>query len=246
MFNFRIKGRHRNHLSRREIMDHVSRVVRITKVTGLLILTVFVQNCTPVFSDFQSAHTAGKGNVHYTPSYSAVLRSDPNSFDDDPTTQKIQNNYAMRVDMGVHERVDAQFGFALIQPDESIEVQPGVGFGPKVAFIPGKLAFSISVATLLEEGNWWHIQPALITTAPITEQINLNQSLKYIHTFDKDWDNFLAVNLGAGFAISRYHSIIRPEAGILFSESGSNSTIIWSIGLGITVNISSVNGISLD
>ena len=107
-----------------------------------------------------------------------------------------------------------------------------LGIGPKFTLKKDKFAAYIPFGIELSEGELAQIQPTLIYTAQLAENVELNTSLKYILLFEGDSGNPLGFNIGLGIG-KPGKFIVRPEYGFLYylDEFGNGHNEHFSIGM---------------
>jgi hypothetical protein len=180
----------------------------------------------------QSARTVGKGKLESTPSYSSV------SFAEDGEGFKAQNHYGIQFGYGLSDDTDLRVRIEhIVVDDNNVDVSAtAIGFGPKFgkndrfAFY---LPIGFAVGEDIETSETWEILPTLLFTIPVNENLELNPSTMYIITTNKDSDNLIAFNLGAGFSSDLSKWMIRPEYGHLYNFNESGHFSQFSIGLTI-------------
>lgn len=201
-----------------------------------VILVSIINSCAPVFSDLQSARTAGKGGVEVTPSYSSV------SMNSDGSTEAVQNHFGVQAAYGITPKIDLRLRYEFIGfKDEEWRDELGNfhiwGFGPKFNLLPDKISLFVPVGGILNtedsDGSNLELQPTVLLTYPMfNNMIDLNLSAKYIIFLSDGGDgNWIAVNFGLALGKDVTNFAIRPEYGILFSPGDEGSYRHFSIGL---------------
>lgn len=200
----------------------------------LLSLFLTLPGCVTIFSDFQSAETLGKGNVEVTPAASGV------GLTDDGESERIQSNYGVQMGIGVADGVDARIRieFPTLYGEPStfgdfIIFAAGPKFRLNGDYIAAYLPLGFMMGEDVETSETWEIQPTLLFSVPISEEIEFNPSAKIILPFG-DRDATFAFN--AGFAFWLDNIAIRPELGIMKSFEDPEGTF-YHYGIGFTYKI---------
>ena len=205
----------------------------ITPIVGLFIL-FFTNSCAPVFSEMQSARTAGKNQVEGTASFSSV------GFSEDGESNHIQNHAGFQAAYGLSDAVDLRVRYAAVWLDGDIgEVNVNIlAVGPKFSIIKDRLSGYLPLGFAFgsdvdSDVNTWQFHPTLIGTIPVIEKLEFNPSFKVLLPFESEATVATAINLGLGIKLTE-RLTLRPEYGILFEpgESGSFN----QYGVGITIN----------
>ena len=197
----------------------------------VLLLFFLLPSCAPTFSELQSAKLAGKGRVEITPSYTST------TFSDEGESDKVQDHVGIQFATGVSDNVDLRFRYEYISVDEeggsSVSV---VGIGPKFGFGEGKAAFYVPVGTAFgggaDAGEALQVHPTLLYTYPFSSQFELTGSGKALLMVDRDNDDLVAFNLGAGISSDLSRWALRPEAGILLNPGEDGR--FWHFSVGFT------------
>lgn len=203
---------------------------------SLVLLLSMVNSCAPVFSDLQSARTAGKGGVEVTPSYSSV------SMKVEESSEAVQNHFGVQAAYGITPKIDLRMRYELIGfKDEDLRDELGSfhiwAFGPKVNLVPDILSLYVPVGGILNtedaDGSNLELQPTVLLTYPaFKNMLDLNLSTKYILFLSDDSDGgWVAVNLGLALGKDVRDLAIRPEYGILFKPGEDGSYRHFSIGI---------------
>jgi hypothetical protein len=195
---------------------------------GVLASCCLIPACAPTFSELQSARLAGPGRVEVTPSYSSTF------FSGDGETEKAQDHFGVQLATGVSENVDLRVRYEYIKiEDDGIHV---VGLGPKFSLARDRAAFYIPVGTAIEEdiqsGDLFSFHPTFLYTQPFSPSFELTASGKAILWVDRDIDDYLGFNLGAGISSDLTKWAIRPEGGILINPGEEGS--FWHVSVGFT------------
>ncbi len=203
---------------------------------ALILLLSVINSCAPVFSDLQSARTAGKGRVEVTPSYSRV------SLSSEGSSEALQNHFGLQAAYGITRKIDLRVRYEYIGfADEEFRDELGQfhiwGLGPKVNLIPDMLSLYVPVGGILNsedaDGSNMELQPTVLFTYPMFNNIlDLNLSAKYLIFLSGDNDqSWIAVNFGIALGRDVTNLAIRPEYGILFSPGEEGSYRHFSIGI---------------
>ena len=199
-----------------------------------LSLVLLLSACVPTFSDLQSARLAGPGRVEITPSASVV-----EYFEEDGRWdyEGVQGHLGVQLATGLSDRIDLRFRYEYIDGDwdgdwgEDVHV---VAVGPKFGLIPDRAAVYLPVGTGIgdgvESGDLFQFQPTFLYTYPFNSKFELTGSGKGIVWVDRDMDDLLAFNLGAGVSKDLTKWAIRPEAGILIDPGADRRAWHWSVG----------------
>jgi hypothetical protein len=184
--------------------------------------------CAPTFSELQSAKLVGPGRVEITPNYSSV------SYTEDHT-DKVQDHFGIQFATGVSEKADIRFRYEYIDVKNANGVHV-VGAGPKFSLVPDQFALYVPVGTGLGEdvqsGDLLQIQPTALFTGTLSPHVELTVSGKAILWFDRELDDYLAFNLGAGISKDLSEWAIRPEAGVLVNPGDDGA--FWHLSIGFT------------
>lgn len=200
---------------------------RIAGLTALACCSI-IQACAPTFSEIQSARLAGPGRVELTPSYSSTFLSG------DGGTEKAQDHFGVQFATGVSESVDLRVRYEYIKiEDDGVHV---LGLGPKFGLIEDRAAFYIPVGTAIDEGiqsgDLFSFHPTLLYTWPVNPSFELTASGKAILWVDRDIDDYLGFNLGAGISSDLTRWAIRPEGGVLINPGEDGR--FWHLSVGFT------------
>jgi hypothetical protein len=201
---------------------------RTTGAMSLLGLGLLLSGCAPTFSDLQSARLAGKGRIELTPSFSSVSASG------DEASGHVQNHFGGQVATGVSDKVDLRVRYEYVDAEgEGIHI---LGMGPKFSLVPDRAAFYLPVGTgiadRIQSGDLFQIQPTFLYTQPVNPNFELTGSGKAILWVDRDVDDLVAFNLGAGISSDLQRWAIRPEGGILINPGEDGR--YWHFSLGFT------------
>jgi hypothetical protein len=198
------------------------------KITPLVVL-VFLQilGCTAPFSDFQSTHMAGKGQVEVTPSFATVGYAGA----------QVQHQFGTQFSLGVSDRLDVRARYEGVWIDGSdIDHIDVVGFGPKISLHPDQAALYLPVGFAfgndIESSKTWEAHPTLIATHVVNRLYEVNVTMKMLISLnDENFNTRIAANLGFGIGPDVMKYVIRPEAGVLFHTSGGDPIYQFGIGL---------------
>jgi hypothetical protein len=190
--------------------------------------------CVAPFSEMQGARLVGPGNAEITPSYSYVRVSG------DGEAEKAQDDFALQLAVGVHERVDLRGRYELIRlSGEGLDYTTfhAVGFGPKIAIVPGRVAFyapfGLGFGGALETSESLQFQPTALFTIPVSSQVEINPSAKaQIWLNNDETDDLLAFNIGLGLGPDLDRWAIRPEVGMLIDPGEEGR--FWHFSLGFS------------
>ena len=206
---------------------------RIAGVAAALSPGLLLVACVPTFSDLQSARLAGVGRVEITPSASVVEYSQE---EDSWGAEGVQGHLGVQLATGLSDRIDLRLRYEFIDEEwenwgNSVHV---VAVGAKFGLIADRAAFYLPVGTGIgegvEPGDLVQFQPTLLFTYPFNSKIEVTGSGKGIIWVDRDMDDLLAFNLGAGVSKDLTRWAIRPEAGILIDPGEDRRAWHWSVG----------------
>lgn len=188
---------------------------QILVIAGLII---FLQSCAPVFSELQSARTAGKNRVELTPSFSAVSFSD---FEDLAFPFPVQYHAGVQAAYGITSKIDLRVRYEYIWMDMEDLGEDGIsviGIGPKFGILKDRIAFSLPVGGAIGLENSWQLHPTLLFTIPaVKDKFDITIAPKYLLTLNERSNGMPAANLGFAISNNLNRWAIRPEYGILFS-----------------------------
>jgi hypothetical protein len=203
---------------------------------AFILLVLLFNSCAPVFSDLQSARTAGKGGIELTPSYSQV------SMNDEESSDAIQNHIGLQGAYGITPKIDLRLRYEFIGfKDKDLREEIGNfhiwGFGPKFNLLKDNISLYVPVGGILNtedsDGSNMEIQPTVLFTYPmLNNSLDINLSAKYIIFLSGDDEgSWVAINFGLALGKDVRNFAIRPEYGILFSPGDEGSYRHFSIGL---------------
>ena len=195
--------------------------------------------CAPVFSELQSARTAGRNRVELTPAYSTV------GFSNQGQSTDAQNEYGGQLAYGVSSFFDIRVRYEHIS---IINGGPGLGgvfktgadvlaFGPKFAISKNKVAFSLPVGRALGDkySESWEAHPTLLFSLPaVKDKLDINVAPKFIKQFCSHCDPLFAVNLGMAVSNDLNKWALRVEYGRLYNFEKSGYYSHFSLGLSFT------------
>ena len=185
------------------------------------------QGCAPVFSEMQSARLVQKGGVEATGLYSNV------AFAEDGENEHVQNHIGLRVNYGISDNVNLRVGYENIF-ESGAESAHIIGLGPKISIVQDRIAAFIPIGGAfgqdISTSESWQIHPTALFTLPITEQIEFNPSAKWLIPFDRDQENLVALNFGAGVSTDLNRWVLRPEIGLLYNPGNGGHFTHYSIG----------------
>jgi len=204
---------------------------RTPGVPAALSLLLLFSACVPTFSDLQSARLAGPGRVEITPSASVV-----EYFEEDGRWdgEGVQGHLGIQLATGLSDWVDFRFRYEYVDADWWEEDVHVVAVGAKFGLLRDRVAFYLPVGTGIgngvKSGDLFQFQPTLLYTYPFNSKFELTGSGKGIVWVDRDMDDLLAFNLGAGVSKDLTKWAIRPEAGILIDPGADRRAWHWSLG----------------
>ncbi len=196
----------------------------------MFFLLLQLSACAPTFSDLQSARLSGVGRVEITPSASVVEYSEE---EDRWRTEGVQSHIGVQLATGLSDQIDIRVRYEYIDTDWEEDVHV-VALGAKFGLVRDRVAFYLPVGTGIgdgvESGDLFQFQPTLLYTYPFNSKFELTGSGKGIVWVDRDLDDLLAFNLGAGVSKDLTKWAIRPEAGILIDPGADRRAWHWSLG----------------
>ncbi len=192
-----------------------------------LLLPIACQQCAPVFSEMQSARLVGKGQVEATGLYSNV------GFAEDGEADHIQNHAGVRVAYGVSDQFNIRVGYENVF--ESGETGAHVvGIGAKIPIIRNRIAAYLPIGTAfggnISTSESWQMQPTVLFTVPVTNNIEFNPSAKWLFPFSSNQNNLVAFNFGAGLSTDINRWALRPEIGLLYDPGSGGHFTQYSVG----------------
>jgi hypothetical protein len=200
----------------------------------VLLALFLLADCAPPFSSMQSARTAGKGKVEFTPIFSTVFMSAEDE------TEHIQNEFGFQTAYGFGNMVDLQLRYEFISVSiEDFSVSANViGIGPKIGVYKGNIAFACPLGfafggDIEDISDTWQLHPTLLFTLPVGNSSEFNPSSKMLIPLSGDGDVLLAFNLGAGFSTDLRKWAVRPEVGFLINPGEEGHFTQFSLGLTI-------------
>ena len=203
------------------------RTMRTGGASSLLLAAVFAQACAPMFSD---ARLVGPGKAEVTPNVSAV------GFSGGGETEHVLNQFGVQAVVGVHGRADVGVGYARLQAAEGGDGINAVGFGPRLALVPNRIAlalpFGFAFGGEVEATRSWQWQPAVLFTVPLTDRIDFNPSARVLIPFCDGCDTMVGANAGFGISAATRRLTFRPEFGLIFKPGESG--VVWSFGFGVS------------
>ena len=202
-----------------------------------VVFSFSASGCAAPFSEMQSARLVGPGNVEITPSYSYI------KWSDEDESEKVQDDFALGVGLGLGERVDVRARYELIKlegEDLDQEFFHALGVGPKLGLVPDRLSFYAPVGFgfggEIETSESWQLQPTLLFTVPVTPQFEINTSAKgQIWLNQSDAENLVAFNLGLGIGQDVTKWAVRPEVGVLINPGEDGRFWHFSLGFSRTI-----------
>ena len=205
---------------------------RTSGVAAALSVLLLLSGCVPTFSDLQSARLAGPGRVEITPSVSVVESSEEDGWE----IGESQHHLGIQLATGLSDRIDVRFRYEYIGGSWTEEDVHVVAVGAKFGLIRDRAAFYLPVGTGIgdgvESGDLVQFQPTLLYTYPFNSKFEITGSGKGIVWVDRDGDDLLAFNLGAGISKDLTKWAIRPEGGFLISPGEDRRA--WHLSVGFT------------
>ena len=197
----------------------------------LAVIAMSLSSCAPVFSELQSARTAGQGNIEATPSFSTV------SFSHEGESEGIQNHIGLQLAYGITATVDLRFRYEHIwfKDSEADQTYNVIGLGPKFSLLENNIAFYLPLGRALGENTseTWQLHPTMLFTYPaLNNKLDITFASKYLIAFCEDCDNLVALNLGLAISEDVRRWAVRPEFGMLFNPGESGH--FWHLSLGFT------------
>jgi len=210
-----------------------SPLLRIGSALCSLLIILSINGCAPVFSEMQDARTVGKNNVEGTASFSSA------GFTTDGESDHLQNQVGFQAAAGLSDAIDLRLRYALVIVDDDILEDASVhvlAIGPKVSLIKDRLSVYLPVGFAFgddvpEDANTWQIHPTLLGTIFVSDQLDINPSLKVLVPFEEDSDITVAFNFGLGLRLNESFTL-RPEFGVLVNPGEEGH--FKQFGLGVT------------
>ncbi len=191
---------------------------------------MIVSGCAQPFSDLQSARLAGEGEIEVTGHYSSV------SFDNEGTSEKMQDNLGLQLATGIADRTDLRFRYERIDVENADSGVNVIGFGPKFGivddmfsiFLPLGFAFGDDI----DVSETWEAHPTVLLTGASNKYIELNGSGKLLVPLSADdGDALVAFNIGLGLSSNLATWALRPEFGMMFNPGEDGHFRHFSLGL---------------
>lgn len=202
---------------------------------GLSILISLLNSpcCAQVLSNLQSARMANKNHFELTPMFSTV-----DAVDHDKTIH-LQNEFGLHAEIGLSEKISICVRPELISSEGSDYYSTTffIGLGPKISLMENNIAISLPVGTGINDDfmNEWEFHPALLLTYPaIRKKLDITLSPKYLLSFCKDCNDFVAINIGLAISNDLSKWSVCPEYGQLFDFGEKGHTGQFSIGISKT------------
>ena len=212
---------------------------KMKKLIIILMVGSLFMGCAPVFSDLQSAKLIGKDNYEITPHYSKIYyREEDNDSDD-----AIQTHYGVQFAYGLNNKIDLRSRLEIIKLNKDLDdvsfrvLSLGIKYSLIENRISSYLPISFSKNTESDDNAYKQIEPTLLFTVPLNDNIDINSSIKVLLPFFEDDDNdpFYAINIGGGF--NNFNNwVVRPEIGLLFMPDADGFYQHISIGLSRIIN----------
>lgn len=210
----------------------------ISLLASLIIYFLTVSSCMPpVFSELQSARTAGKGKVEAT----AGVSLNYSVFKDEGKrhNEHYYDHAGIHLAYGLTEQVDLRARFEYVGVDDSGEsggTYNIFGMGPKWAISENRFAIYLPVGfafggEIEEVRETWQFHPTLLFTVPVTDYLEFNPSGKVLIPFNKDLEELVAFNFGLGLSSDFDKYAVRPEFGLLYNPGEKGRYQHFSIGV---------------
>lgn len=176
------------------------------------------------YSSYQDARIVERGHAQGTVAAS-LSRYEPHHDSNAATADDTDESWmAIQVDprWGLGARCDAALHMSALIPTES----PGsawmvLGVDGRFAVIRNYFAITLPVSTTLSNFTWYsiNVQPGVIMTLPMADQIDINASVRRSLFFSEDieTDGYWLVNAGLGIEVAPGWRI-RPELGWMISD----------------------------
>lgn len=209
----------------------------LISITGMAILfyLFLLSSCTPMFSELQSARTAGQGNWEVTPGFSTVSLTGETS-DAKKETEHSHNHVGFQAAYGITDNFDVRLRYEYLWVDDDGGQAHILGVGPKVELLENWVALYVPVGTAFggdvdNAGDNFQIHPTMLLTAPVNNNFEVNASAKYIIPFQEGMDDLLAFNFGLGLSTNRSSYVLRPEYGLLYNPGEEGHFSQFSVGI---------------
>lgn len=214
----------------------------LRKSYHLLVIALLMQSCAPVFSDVQSARTAGDDCWEITPVFTNV------NYTERGTVTGLQNHIGIHAAYGITPRIDVRIRYEYIWLKHENADLHIIGMGPKFSLLENKIAFHLPFGFAVGKhlGNTLQVHPTLLFTFPLVEEnIEVTLAPKYLITACDDCEDVFAVNLSAALSTHLSRWAIRPEYGILFNPGYRGFVGQFSIGLSFSFGTAASKPLSL-
>jgi hypothetical protein len=105
--------------------------------------------------------------------------------------------------------------------------------------VPDRIAVAARVGFLFGDevpvNRSWHVDPTVLFTLPLTDQIDLNPSVRWLMPFCEGCKTLFGFNVGVGISPGSRRLKVRPEVGLLFSPHEGG--VVWTMGLGLSLRM---------
>jgi hypothetical protein len=184
------------------------------------------------YSSLQSAKLLVKGKYEITPSYSSI------SFSNDGESEKVSDNFGIQLGLGISDKVNLRFRYEQISPDfPGINSYSFLSLEPKFSLEKDRVAFSVPFGLFtgsnIEESDAFQIHPSLYFTMPVSKNIEINFSPKYLIFLEENTDDLVAINAGLGLSTDLSKWAVRPEIGYLFNPGEEGHYFSFSLGVSL-------------
>ena len=83
---------------------------------------------------------------------------------------------------------------------------------------------------ITKAGGNWQLHPSALFTIPISDNVEINPSTKWLMPLSENGSHFVAFNLGAAMSSDLNIWAVRPEVGLLYDPGTKGRYIHFSIG----------------
>ncbi len=193
----------------------------------IIVLSLSIQSCAPIFSEVQSARTVGKNNFEVTPAFSTV------NFAYEGDREAIQKQFGLHMAYGITDDVDLRLRYENVLGEE-INV---LAIGPKINIVENMVSIYLPIGSYIgDEMSIEMVQfhPTLLLTQPIVEnKIDFTAAPKLLIPFSNEIETLFALNFNLALSNDLNRWAIRPEYGFLFNPGEKGYYGQFSIALSL-------------
>jgi len=193
------------------------------------------QSCMSVVSTYQSAKTAGEGNLDATGSF--TNQSYKYGEGDEGDSFKY-NTFGVQAAYGVVDEFDLCARIEKVGNEDEVNGPTLIALGGKYSLVENVLSaympLGFYIGEDVETSESFHIRPTLLGNIDVSDNFELTPMLGYVMPFNGDYNGLIQLGLSAGLRIPNAESlVIRPEFGFSFNGENSGSEKILHMGLGM-------------